>query len=177
MNLIANSAALLESVTHYFQGEMIEALVFILPAGLVSLVFGFWLVAENSSAFIRGVAIPFLVMGLLMTVVGAVVGYRTPTQVTALRAHLQGEPGTALAAEKLRMSKVNGAWRTYLAVWAILGITGFALRFGTRNEFAHGLGIAMVLFCGVGLLIDGFAERRAHTYAAALEATQTPRSN
>ena len=46
-----------------------------------------------------------------------------------------------------------------------------ALRFGLRSDLAHGVGTALVFFAGVGLMIDGFAERRARPYTAALEAT------
>ena len=38
------------------------------------------------------------------------------------------------------------------------------------SDFFQGLGIALVFFAGVGLLIDGFAERRTHPYVEALKA-------
>ena len=57
---------LLDAMTTYFQGEKIEALVFILPLGLLSLVFGAWLVSDGGAGFARGVAVPFLVLGLAL---------------------------------------------------------------------------------------------------------------
>lgn len=48
------------------------------------------------------------------------------------------------------------------------GVIGLALRILMKNDFAHGLGIALVFFSGVALLIDGFAERRARIYTSAL---------
>ncbi len=160
---------LLDAMQVYFQGEKIEALVFILPIGLFSLVFGAWLLADGSSGFARGVAIPFIVMGLLMGTVGAVVGYRTPAQVTQLRTTVQQAPEAARAGEIARMEKVNRAWKFYLVAWGLFGVTGLVLRFATRGDFTQGLGIALVFFAGVGLLVDGFAERRTHPYTAALE--------
>ena len=68
------------------------------------------------------------------------------------------------------MGKVNGAWSVYLTTWATFAIAGLLLRFALQNEFARGVGTALVFFAGVGLLIDGFAERRAHPYTQALEA-------
>jgi hypothetical protein len=166
---------LLEAVTTYFMGEKIEALVFILPLGLLSLVFGGWLWSESAGGpFARGVALPFLVMGLVMGVVGGVVGFRTPAQVAALNAALESSPDAALRDERARMEKVNRAWPMYLAVWAVFGVVGLALRFGTRGDFTQGLGISLVFFCGVCLLIDGFAERRARPYTAALGAGASP---
>jgi hypothetical protein len=168
---------LLEAMTTYFQGEKIEALVFIVPIGLMSLVFGGWLLSENSGGFTRGLAIPFLVMGLVCTGVGGIVGFRTPSQVAALQAGLATSPDETLSQERARMEKVNRAWPVYLAVWAAFGVVGLALRFATKGDFTQGLGIGLVFFCGVCLVIDGFAERRARPYTAALEAAGAARSN
>jgi hypothetical protein len=160
----------LEVMGSYFQGEKTEALVFILPLGLLSLVFGAWLLSENEAGFTRGVAVPFVVMGLVMTVVGGSVGFRTPAQVERLRTEFAERPAEALRIERDRMAKVNAAWRAYLTAWALFGIVGLGLRFATRGGFGQGLGVGLVLFAGVGLIIDGFAERRAQRYTAALEA-------
>jgi hypothetical protein len=169
------SLKLTETLLSYFGGEKIEALVFILPIGLLSLVFGAWLMTDNGGAFARGVAIPFVVMGVLMSTVGAVVGYRTPGQLRELTAAIQDSPATAqstLRDEGARMAKVNRAWDYYLVGWAALGIIGLLLRFVTKDDLLQGLGIAMVFFCGVGLLVDGFAERRARVYATKIVAQQ-----
>lgn len=161
---------LLQSIHLYFQGEKVEALVFILPIGLLSLAFSVWLFTDEPGAFAKGVAIPFLLMGLLMTTVGAVVGYRTPSQVTQLEQGLKNAPAPTLAAESTRMDKVNQAWFRYLVLWGLFGVAGLALRFATSADFLQGLGIALVFFSGVGLMVDGFAERRAHPYAEVLKA-------
>lgn len=154
----------------YFQGEKIEALVFILPIGLLSLVFGAWLFIDNANGFTRGVAIPFILMGLLMSTVGGVVGYRTPGQVASLEQSLQSDLKATIQSESERMVKVNKAWPVYLAVWGCFGVIGLALRFLTSSDFLQGMGIALVFFAGVALLVDGFAERRTHPYVLAIEA-------
>lgn len=167
------SPELIDALQVYFQGEKIEALVFILPIGLLSLVFGAWLWSDSTGGFMRGVAVPFLAMGLLMGTIGAVVGYRTPAQVAQIEQSLKQSPDAARAtvqAESARMAKVDAAWKFYLAMWGLLGILGLGLRFATSSGFTQGLGIALVFFSGVGLLVDGFAERRTHPYTAALQA-------
>lgn len=164
-----DSALLLTTLLDYFQGEKIEALVFILPVGLASLAFGAWLLVDNPTAFTRGIAIPFLLMGLLMGTVGAVVGYRAPAQVKALQTAVVAADAPALQAELSRMQTVNKAWPRYLVLWAAFGLGGLALRFVFGSAFLQGLGAALVFFAGVGLLVDGFAERRTHAYTAALE--------
>ena len=159
---------LLTAIDGYFQGEKIEALVFILPIGLLSLVFSAWLFVDGANGFTRGVAIPFLLMGLLMTTVGGVVGLRTPSQVAQIQQGLQTEPQSTIAAESARMEKVNKAWGKYLILWGLMGALGLGLRFVLSGDLAQGLGIALVLFSGVGLMVDGFAERRAHAYSSVL---------
>ncbi len=160
---------LLQAMHAYFQGEKMEALVFILPVGLLSVVFGAWLLTDQPTSFARGVAIPFLLMGLLMTTVGGVVGYRTPAQAAALELSLQADPQAALKTELARMTKVNQAWHVYLAIWGLFGVAGLGLRFATSSDLLQGVGIALIFFAGVGLLIDGFAERRTHPYMEAIQ--------
>jgi uncharacterized membrane protein len=165
----------LETMLPYFQGEKLEALIFILPLGLLCLVFGGWLLAEGQAGFTRGVAIPFMAMGLMLTTVGGIVGLRTPVQVERLARSFEAAPAAAIEAETVRMHKVNKAWSWYLAVWVIFGILGLSLRLLTSSDLLQGLGIALVFFAGVGLLVDGFADRRGHRYASALAVLKAER--
>jgi len=170
MTTAAADPVLLGTLMQYFEGEKLEALIFILPVGLASLVFGAWLLVDAPGSFARGVAIPFVLMGLLMGTVGAVVGYRTPAQVNTLSAAVETGQAAALQAELSRMEAVNRAWPRYLLLWAVFGVVGLALRFAGFGDFLQGLGVALVFFAGVGMLVDGFAERRTHAYTAALKA-------
>jgi hypothetical protein len=160
---------LFDAIQIYFQGEKIEALVFILPIGLLSLVFSAWLLTDNPSSFAKGVAIPFLLVGLLMSTVGSVVGYRTPSQVTGIVRALEVDQQSGVRGEIKRMTRVNGAWHLYLVMWGLFGITGLVLRFAATTELLRGMGIALVFIAGLGLLVDGFAERRTQPYVNALE--------
>ncbi len=159
---------LLGAAQVYFQGEKSEALVFILPLGLLSIIFSIWLLTDNPSGFAKGVAIPFLIMGLMLSTVGSVVGFRTPSQVNAVIKSIHVDHQAAVQDETQRMVKVNKAWPQYLMIWAVFGVAGLVLRFAFASDFFQGLGIALVFFAGVGLLIDGFAERRTHPYVDAL---------
>jgi hypothetical protein len=160
----------LELAEVYLRGKKLEALIFILPMGLVSLVFGAWLLTDVKEAFARGVAVPCLILGLALLVTGATVGFRTPAQVSALQRAAQADAEAARQAEIVRMAGVNKAWPIYLGAWASFGVVGLLLRFASRNETAPGVGVSLVFFAGVGLLIDGFAERRAIPYTEALRA-------
>lgn len=59
-----------------------------------------------------------------------------------------------------------------LDLWGLMGVLGLGLRFATAGDFSQGLGIALVLFAGVGLMVDGFAERRAYTYESVLQGSK-----
>ena len=162
---------LLEATQIYFQGEKLEALVFIIPLGLVSMLFGAWLFTDNPSSFAKGVAIPFLTLGLLLITVGSVVGFRTPAQLAGILQVMHADTQAGVLAETQRMIQVNKAWPVYLAIWAVFGVAGLALRFAGTSDFYQGIGIALVFFAGVGMLIDGFAERRTRPYMQVLTAT------
>lgn len=159
----------------YFRGERSEALYFIVPVGIVSLAFASALLCSERTAFTWGVAVPFLVLGLALVGVGGAVGLRTDAQVTELRAEYAASKSAFATKELARMRKVNAAWPVYLTTWAAFAVAGLILRFALKSDAANGVGVALVFFAGVGLLIDGFAERRARPYTQALEQlTQGP---
>jgi hypothetical protein len=161
----------------YFRGERLSALVFIAPIGALSIGFGAYQLSQERTGFSIGVALPFLLLGLVLLGAGLAIGIRTPNQVGTLAALLRENVAEFLAVEVPRMQKVNAGWPTYIRTWGILIAFGVVLRFGVyrggtnmRAEWALGLGAALIFFGGAGLLIDGFAERRAKPYTAALEA-------
>lgn len=168
-------AQLMDVLRQYFRGEWLESTFCIVPIGALSLTFGVTLLAGERSAFVWGVAIPFAVLGLALLVTGAVVTFRTPGQVSALELTWARNPAALVAQELPRMAKVNAAWPRYLTMYVVFAVSGLLLRFVVRLDWAEGAGIALVFFAGVGLLIDGFAERRARPYTAALEAQSRPR--
>jgi hypothetical protein len=89
----------------------------------------------EGGSFHRGVAIPFVIMGLVMSVVGGVVGYRTPAQVRELQSEFAIRPEMAQQQEIARMQKVNDAWPRYLVIWVIFGVAGLLLRLFFKADF------------------------------------------
>ena len=163
----------LEIMQEYFRGERAEALWFIVPVGLASLTFAAVVFRTQREGFMWGVATPFVVMGLVMLIVGATVGLRTPAQLEGLTTLYQHDVAGFVAQELPRMEAVNRAWPVYLGTYVGFLVVGVALRFGLHSDWAQGLGMALAFFGGVGLMIDGFAERRARPYTAALELLKT----
>ena len=159
----------LETMLPYFQSEKLESLIFILPIGLLCMVFGGWLLSEGQPGFTKGVALPFIVMGLVISIIGGTVGFRTQAQVEEIQRAYTTNQTVAIEAECVRMEKVNKVWNWYLALWVIFILLGLGLRLLTPSDFMRGLGVALIFFAGIGLMIDGFADRRAHTYSNAIK--------
>ncbi len=76
----------LEILNTYFWGERAEALFFIVPIGVLSLVFAGVVYRTQEGGFMWGIVIPFVLLGLALLVTGAVVGRRTSGQVDHLTA-------------------------------------------------------------------------------------------
>ena len=159
----------LDAMHTYFRGERVEAFFYILPAGLLMLGLAATALTSYRDGFGWGLAVPLVLVGAILIGTGATIGARTPGQVAGLERAFREDPAAMLAEEVPRMEKVNANWPRILAVWAGFVVVGLALRFGLSADWARGVGSALVLIGGVGFLIDGFAERRAHPYTAALE--------
>lgn len=159
----------LDAMQTYFRGERIEALGFILPAGLVLIAFAAVALRAERGGFAWGLSIPLALFGAVAVIVGLSVGLRTPAQVAEIQAGYATDPAAMVADELPRMEKVNQAWPAYISAWAAFVIIGFGLRFGIKSDWAHGLGPALMLVGAIGFLIDGFAERRARPYTQALQ--------
>jgi hypothetical protein len=160
----------LQTMQTYFRGERLEALFYIGPAGLVLFALAATALRGERTAFDWGLAAPCILFGLVLAGVGVGVGLRTPAQVAALEKEYAEAPKAMVEKELPRMQGVNRNWPIYLSVWAGLVAVGFILRFALKAGWAHGLGAGLMLAGALGVLIDGFAERRARPYTAALEA-------
>lgn len=160
----------LDQLHEYFRGERLEALGFIAPAALVLFVIAAAAVKSEGGAFGVAMAVPMVAFGLVALGTGLAVGLRTPSQVATLEASYATSPKAMVEQELPRMRKVNAAWPVYLGTWTVLVVVGLALRFGVKADWAHGLGPGLLIVGAMGFLIDGFAERRARPYTAALVA-------
>ena len=168
----------IEMMHTYFRGEKLEAFGFILPVGILLLVYGITILKIERSSLTFGIAIPTVLFGLVLISTGLGVGMRTPGQVADLKQRLEESPAQFIQTELPRIEKVNVNFRRTYWASGILGIIGLVFVYLIRTDWAHGLGAALILICALGLIVDGFAERRAAHYTEALkglaEQHQTP---
>ena len=60
-------------------------------------------------------------------------------------------------------------WGFCFIVFGVLIATGLGIHYLGGPNWGRGLGAALILISAIGLLVDGFAERRAEPYTVALE--------
>lgn len=152
----------------YFRGEKIEAMWFIAVTGVALLIFGGVALKVERGGYSWGVAIPSLLFGVILLGVGLGVGLRTNQQVTEIEISFKQNPSALLQKELPRMEKVNSNFRTTYYALGALAFLGLLIHYLVGPEWGRGLGSTLVLLGAIGLLIDGFAERRAEPYTAAL---------
>ena len=154
----------------YFRGERLEAAFFIAPAGLAFLALAYAAWRTETGGFLWGALVPSVIFGLVLAGTGVGVAARTSGQVAELEAAYAEAPAQMVAQELPRMRQVQVLFSRTLPTFAVLAVLGLLLHLGVRTEWAHSLGAVLVAGGGVGLLIDGFASRRAEPYVVALEA-------
>ena len=153
----------------YFRGEKIEALLFILPVGLFLVILGIATLKSESGGYAWGVAIPALLFGLVLAGTGAGIGLRTSGQIAAIEANYQQDPAAMVQKELPRMEKVNSNFRTTFFVFGVVVALGLGMHYLGGANLGRGLGATLILIGALGLLIDGFAERRAEPYTESLQ--------
>lgn len=158
----------IDAMHAYFRGEKIEAIFFIATTGVALLLFGFTALKAERGGYAWGVATPSILFGFVLVGVGAGVGLRTDRQVDEIERSFHQSPSALVKQELPRMEKVNANFRVTYYVLGLLVAVGLLIHYVGGSGWGRGLGSTLVLLGAIGLLIDGFAERRAAPYMAAL---------
>lgn len=165
-----NSMDLLQITQSYFRGERWEALWFVVPLGLAFAFYGVVALRAESGGFAWGAAVPAFVFAALLLVPGLTIVARTPAQVAAVVTGLKSDRTATVRTERDRMATVMANFRTYR--WAFLALVLIGLVGAlVPIDWLRSAGAVLVVGGGMGLVIDGFAERRGHVYEDALIAS------
>ena len=159
----------IEVMHTYFRGEKMEAWFFILPAGIILLILAATALKAEQGAYAWSIAIPFILFGLVLAGTGIGVGSRTNSQVAQIEQQYEQSPVELATSELERMEKVNKNFRTTFYAFGGLIVLGLLLHYFAGVNFGRGLGTALILVSAIGLLVDGFAERRAEPYTQMLQ--------
>lgn len=154
----------MNAVLTYFNGEKWESYLF-LVLGVLSILISIYLVFVLKTSFWKGVAIPFILVGMLELVVGYTIVKRSPLDILRVERLIKEEPQQIVAEEIPRMEKVMSNFKVFRIAEIVLIALGIFLMYYTLNDtFFRGLGLGLFFQASMVLSLDFFAERRGHVY-------------
>lgn len=159
-------------IEKYFMAEKQESFLFLLIgiAGIVAAIVFFFFLKTN---FYKGVAVPLLLVGLLLGVVGYTVYKRSDSDRMRNVYAYDMNPSELKNKEIPRMKTVMKNFVIYRWVEIILFLAGIGLYIYFIRDFKHdfwrGFGLALAVMALTALTADFFAERRGAAYTKGLE--------
>lgn len=159
-------------IEKYFIAEKQESLLFIIigvAAIILAAVFFFGL----RTSFYKGAALPLLVVGLLLGIVGYTVYTRCDKDRIRVVYDYGMGPANIRDKEVPRMEKVMKNFAIYRYTEIVLALIGIGLFFYfNKNEtqvFWKGFGLALCIMALIALTADYFAEQRGDNYLKGLK--------
>jgi hypothetical protein len=158
-------------IEQYFIVEKQESLLF-LAIGIagVALAIAFWFFVKTP--FYKGMAIPLLLVGLMLGIVGFTVYQRSNADRIRVVYALDMDPAAIGEKELPRMETVMKNFVVYRYVEILLALTGIALGMvfwkNPDRLFWKGMGLGLAIMAITALGADYFAEKRGHHYIKAI---------
>jgi drug/metabolite transporter (DMT)-like permease len=158
-------------IEKYFNAEKSESLLFLLVgiAAILAAASFFLFIKTN---FYKGAAVPLLLVGLLLGVVGFTVYKRSDADRVRNVYAYDLNPSELKQKEIPRMQTVMKNFVLYRWVEIALVITGVVLFFYFKNnidqQFWKGFGLSLAIMAFVALSADYFAEKRGDIYLQGL---------
>jgi hypothetical protein len=159
-------------IEKYFMAEKQESLLFV-GVGIAAIVLAVVFYFVCKTPFYRGAAIPLLLVGLLLGVVGFTVYKRSDSDRLRNVYAYDMNPGELKGKEMPRMATVMKNFVIYRYTEILLAIIGTVLFFYFRNNAARqfwcGLGCTLAIMALIALAADYFAEKRGKVYINGLQ--------
>ncbi|MBN8673014.1 MAG: hypothetical protein J0L56_02705 [Chitinophagales bacterium] len=159
-------------IEKYFMAEKQESFLFLLIgiAGIVAAIIFFFFLKTN---FYKGAAVPLLLVGLLLGIVGFTVYKRSDSDRMRNVYAYDMNPAELKDKEIPRMKTVMNNFVIYRWVEIVLFLVGVGLYIYFIRDFKHdfwrGFGLALAVMALTALAADFFAERRGAVYTKGLE--------
>jgi hypothetical protein len=154
-------------IERYFNAEKQESFLFVV-VGIAGIVLALVLFFFFKTSFYKGAAIPFLLIGLLLGIVGFTVYKRSDSDRVRNVYAYDMNPGQLKTKELPRMEAVMKSFVIYRYVEIFLLLTGAALYIyfirDIKHDFWRGLGLALAIMATLALMADYFAEKRGGEY-------------
>lgn len=160
--------AFFKHTENWFKGEAFEAwMLIIYGAMLVVLAFYFWRVGHTQAAGV--LVIPFLVVGLLVSIPPSIGLYQNKSRLEIFRADHNKDPVGFVESEKERVGGFMKWYRPLLVGWSVLILIGLALFHLWGGNLGRAVGLAVILLAVGGLLVDNTSEQNARAYSAEID--------
>lgn len=155
-------------IVKYFTGERLESFLF-LGLGISGFAIAISFLFILKTSFLKGIAIPFLLVSFLEIVVGITLIYRSPKDISRVETYLSKKNEMIQQEEIPRMESVMRNFVIFRYTEITLIILGIILMYGFRqNLLLNGIGLGLFIQSSIVLLLDFFAERRGEVYLAYL---------
>ena len=167
-------------IEKYFIAEKAESLVFLL-IGFFGVAGGAICYFVVKSPFYEGAAIPLLVIGLLLAIIGFIIFRRSDADRIRNVYAFDMNPAELKETELPRMQAVMKNFILYRYIEMALVLVGILLFVYFKNNllqtFWKGMGLSLAAMAIIALVADFFAEERGHIYLKGLRGftNNTPR--
>jgi hypothetical protein len=159
-------------IEKYFTGEKQESLLFLFIgiAGIIVAIVFFFFLKTN---FYKGAAIPLVLIGLLLAVIGYTIYKRSDSDRQRNVYAYDMNPSELKDKELPRMKAVMKNFIVYRYVEIFLCLVGAGLYIyfirDFKNDFWRGFGLALAVMALLALAADFFAEKRGKIYTKGIE--------
>ncbi|CAN5674634.1 hypothetical protein BH11BAC3_BH11BAC3_35110 [soil metagenome] len=159
-------------IERYFNDEKSESMWFIL-LGITAIILALLFLFYFKTSLLKGLAIPFLLVGILQFSTGLVVYNRSDNDRKRNVYAFDMNPDQLQTKELPRMRIVSKNFIIYRYIEIALLIIGAGMLFyfkkNPENRLLVGIGLALVIEAAIALSADFLAEKRAGNYTRQLE--------
>ena len=159
-------------IEKYFNAEKEESRVF-LTIGITAVILALLYLLFLKTSFYKGAALPLLLVGILLAVVGYIVLRRSDKDRIRNVYAYDMNPAELKEKELPRMKIVmrNFVIYRWLEIFLFGAGAGLYIYFirDFENDFWRGFGLALAVMALIALMADYFAEKRGRVYTEGLE--------
>jgi hypothetical protein len=151
-------------IIKYFTGEKLESYLF-LGFGIIGVVVAIFFYLVLKTSFLKGVAIPIMIVSILEIIVGVTIINRSPKDIERVQGYSSHKIEMIEKVEIPRMEKVMNNFVIFRYAEISLIIIGIIIMYTFRqNLLLNGIGLGLFTQSSVVLILDFFAERRGEIY-------------